>query len=377
MANPVPYHLGQFPPSNDLLDWHQLIPLIGPANGALSRYDGLISAIPNADVLLSPLTTQEAVLSSRIEGTIVTMGEVLEIEAGGNKNIGQTKIDDAEEVLNYRQALRFASDSVKERPLSLHLIRETHEVLLRGVRGRDTSPGEFRTMQNWIGARGCSIDEANFIPIPQEHLLGGLDRWETYLNNKEQLDPLVQLALIHLEFEAIHPFKDGNGRLGRMIIPLFLLQCGVLSSPSFYMSGYLETKKDEYMDRMRAVSKDGLWTEWCMFFLEGVVDQANQDQKKAQQIIDLHSRMHIEIAEQTRSQFAGLAAEFIFSRPVFSTSMFVNHSGIPRTSAIRILRSLRNGNNSILKIFRESSGRVPAIFAFTELLNIAEGRNVF
>jgi Fic family protein len=375
MTDPVHYHLGAFPPSTEQLDWAGLVPLIGPANAALARYDGLIAAVPNANVLLSPLTTQEAVLSSKIEGTNVTMGEVLEIEAGADGDVTQPKRDDAEEVLNYRIALNFAANAMAERPLSPHLLREAHALLLQGVRGQGKNPGAFRDEQNWIGAAGCPIEEASFVPIPQEHLQAGLDAWATYVADPGQPDPLVQLALVHLEFEAIHPFKDGNGRLGRMLIPLFLMQRGVLSSPSFYMSGYLEARREEYIERMRAVSRDGAWTDWCIFFLQGVIEQAQQNQKKAQAIINLHQDMLHQVAELTHSQHSGRAVEFIFSRPIFPTTVFVERGGIPRPTALRIVQVLRD--EGILRTVREGAGRRPAIYAFPALLNIAEGREVF
>ena len=365
MTGSVRYHLGQFPPVQDMLDWPRLIPVIGPANAALARFDGLIEAIPNADVLLSPLITQEAVLSSRIEGTNVTMTEVLEIEAGA----------DAEEVLNYRMALRFASSVLAERPLSPHLLREAHTLLLRGVRGRDKNPGSFREEQNWIGPQGCAIDEADFVPIPQEHLRSGLDAWTTYVGDTNQPDPLIQLALIHLEFEALHPFKDGNGRLGRMIIPLFLKQRGLLSAPSFYMSGYLERRREEYVERLRDVSRSGSWTDWCVFFLKGLIEQAQQNQERATQIIALNARMQQEVAERTHSRFAGRTVEFIFTNPVFRAPDFIKNAGISSDSARRLLNLLLEGDKPILKTVRTGSGRKPSILAFTELLNVADGEN--
>lgn len=179
-SSPVYYHLGNFPPKTP--DWPQLIPLIGPANAGLARYDGLLSAVPNAHILLSPLTTQEAVLSSKIEGTRVTMGEVLEIEAGGESaKITQPKRDEAEEVLNYRRALKACVAEMEHRPLSLHILRAAHGLLMQGVRGRDKSPGSYRNEQNWIGPAGCKIDEAGFIPIAPEHLQTGMEQWERYL----------------------------------------------------------------------------------------------------------------------------------------------------------------------------------------------------
>ena len=372
MTGAVRYHLNGFPPTK--IDWARLVPLIGKANAALARYDGLIAAIPNANVLLSPLTTQEAVLSSKIEGTNVTMSEALEIEAGAGHDVDQPKRDDTEEILNYRHALTGTAQAMKNRPLSLHLLREAHELLMQGVRGRDKSPGAFRDEQNWIGPRGCTIDQASFVPIPQEHLLAGLDRWITYVQNSEELDPLTQLAIIHLEFEALHPFKDGNGRLGRMIIPLFLHERGILSGPNFYMSGYLEARREQYVEAMQAVSRDGAWTDWCTFFLEGVVEQAQENQAKTQAILELYQDMQHRMAELTHSQHAVRAAEFIFSNPIFASTRFVNDAGIPRPTAQRILGLLRSHN--ILAVLREGAGRRAYIYAFLSLLNLAEGRRV-
>lgn len=372
MDQPVRYHLGGFPPTN--IDWPRLVPLIGRANAALARYDGLIASIPNSAVLLSPLTTQEAVLSSKIEGTVVTMGEVLKIEAGVDGDVSQPKRDDAEEIKNYRTALRVASKAVEERPLSQHLLRQLHALLMEGVRGRDKTPGSFRDAQNWIGAPGCPIEKASFVPISQEQLNSGMDRWSDYVASGRELDALVELAIVHAEFEALHPFKDGNGRLGRMIIPLFLYQRQILSGPNFYMSGYLEARREQYIEALRTVSRDAAWTEWCAFFLEGLIEQASENQAKAQAIIDLNRRMSAEVAKATHSEHANSAVEFLFNYPIFASTHFVEESRIPRPTALRFLRVLRN--KEILRTLREGSGPSPAVYVFAELLNIAEGKKV-
>jgi len=375
MTKPVYYRLDGFPPTD--IKWEPLIPLIGEARAALARYDGLLASVPNANILLSPLLTQEAVLSSKIEGTNVTMSEVLEIEAGGDdKRMTQPKLDDAEEVLNYRRALMFAAEALADRPLSLHLLREAHALLMDGVRGRDKNPGAFRANQNWIGPRGCTIERASFVPAPQEHLLTGLDRWSEYVQSGDEPDPLVQLAIIHVEFEALHPFEDGNGRLGRMIIPLFLYARGILSGPDFYMSGYLEARREEYVEALQAVSRDGAWTGWCALFLKGVIEQASENQGKAQAILDLHRRMKRKVADATKSRYAGSVVDFMFSRPIFSTTHFVEESNIPRRTALRILQEISGERAPILQAIRKRAGRKPAILAFVELLNIAEGRQL-
>lgn len=370
---PIQYHLGSFPPPT--LDWERLIPLIGPANAGLARYDGLLSAIPNAHVLLSPLTTQEAVLSSKIEGTVVTMGEVLEIEAGGESEaFTQPKREDAEEVLNYRKAMWECIGAMKERPLSQHIIRSAHAVLMEGVRGRDKKPGSYREIQNWIGPKGCLIDEAKFVPISPAYLRQGMDDWERYLNSREEPDTLVQLAIIHVEFEALHPFEDGNGRLGRMLMPLFLFQSRMLSSPDFYMSEYLEKNREEYHDRLLNVSKDGDWTGWCAFFLKGVREQAAANEKKARSILALYERVKSEVVELTRSQHSIKAVDFLFQTPTFQGPWFMKYSGIPRPSAARILKLLIEGE--ILKVAVRGRGRRPGIFVFRDLINIAEGKDI-
>lgn len=370
---PVNYHVGRFPPAD--LDWRLLIPLIGKANAALARYDGLLTAIPNAQVLLSPLVTQEAVLSSKIEGTQVTMGEVLEVEAGGEPE-GLTKLrrDDIEEVLNYREALTFCANSLRERPLSLSLIKEAHALLMRGVRGSEQEPGRFRVEQNWIGPKGCTLEEASFVPVAPEHLQAGMEAWMDYVNDTDQPDPLVQLALVHLEFEALHPFKDGNGRLGRMLIPLFLYQRRLLSSPNFYMSAYLEAHRESYQERLRAVSRDGAWTEWVAFFLEGVIEQASDNDYKARAILSLYERVKEQVVELTHSQHAIRAVDFLFRHPIFAAPHFITAARIPKPTAMRILNLLREGG--LLAALREGRGRRFGIYAFRELLNLAEGRPI-
>jgi Fic family protein len=359
-----------------MLDWNRLIPLIGPANAGLARYDGLLSAIPNAQILLSPLTTQEAVLSSKIEGTHVTIGEVLEIEAGGESDLlSQPKRDDAEEVLNYRKAMRACTAEMEHRPLSQSMLKAAHSLLMQGVRGRDKAPGQYRNEQNWIGPKGCTIEEASFVPIAQAHLQNGMDDWERYIGDTSAPDALTQLAILHVEFEALHPFKDGNGRLGRMLIPLFLYQRRLLASPDFYMSGYLEANREEYQERLRAVSRDGDWTAWCVFFLQGLREQAGENERKARAILALYDRVKTQVVNLTHSQHSIRAVDFIFQSPIFTASTFTHYSDIPKPTANRILTLLRD--EGLLLAIQEGRGRRPGIYAFRELLNVAEGNDVF
>lgn len=369
----VHYHLGLFPPTE--LDWSQLIPLLGPTAAAVARYDGTLAAIPNAAVLLSPLTTQEAVLSSRIEGTQATMGEVLEFEAEGDApNLSEARRNDIREVLNYRAAMRRAEKLLGELPLSQRVICEAHQVLLAGVRGHGKAPGEYRRIPNWIGPAGCTMEQARFVPISADKLPGAMSVWERYLH-AEAPDRLVQLALLHAEFEALHPFLDGNGRLGRMLVPLFMWQRGLIQRPMFYVSAFLEAHREEYYERLLAVSRDGDWTGWCRFFLGALQAQAEENQQKAGAILGLYERMKREVADLTRSQYAIHALDWIFGRPIFKSSDFVASSGIPEPTAKRIVPALREAG--VLRVLAAASGRRAATLCFPALLNIAEGREAF
>lgn len=369
----VDYHLGRFPPAD--LDWQQLLPLIGPANAAVARYEGVLHGVPNPSVLLSPLTTQEAVLSSRIEGTQATLGEVLEFEAEEAPDDESTpKKADIHEVLNYRRALAEGIRLLGELPLSQRLVRRLHEVLMQGVRGRNKAPGEYRRVPNWIGPEGCSIEEARFVPCGADQLPGCMNAWEAYLHSEEP-DKLVQLAILHAEFEAIHPFLDGNGRLGRLLVPLFLFSKGLLTRPNFYISEYLEANREEYYARLLSISRDNDWTGWCAFFLRAVIAQAETNQRKAQAILGLYQRRKDWVVEVTRSQYAVRALDWMFMRPIFRSSDFVETVEVPRPTATRILRVLRE--EGMLRDIHPAAGRRAAVLAFPELLNIAEGHDAF
>ena len=211
----------------DEIDWEPLIPLIGRSNRSLALYDGILYGVPNPEVLLSPITTQEAVLSSRIEGSQATLGEVLKFEAGEEPE-HESRRHEILEILNYRSALRSAEIELARRPFSLNLLIGLHETLLDSVRGRDKGRGQFRKSQNWIGVPGCSIEQADFVPPDPLLVTGALDNWENYYH-EDRPDALVQLAIVHAQFEIIHPFLDGNGRIGRILIPLFLFEKRLLS----------------------------------------------------------------------------------------------------------------------------------------------------
>lgn len=365
----IPYVPQSLPRSD--LDYGRIIRKVGPANAALARYDGLLQSVVNPSILLSPLTNREAVLSSKIEGTQATVDEVLEYEAG--IDFGGEKVQDIQEIVNYRKALLLAKEALTERPLTLSLVCQMHAILMDSVRGADKTPGQFRVDQNWIGSAQCTMEQATFVPPSPLQLRDHLEDWQAYLA-ADDCDPLVQVAIVHAQFELIHPFKDGNGRIGRLLIPLFLFQKRTLASPMFYLSDYLERHRDLYYDRLRGISQEKDWDGWIEFFLEAIVEQAHTNTNKVREILALYEHMKRRITELTHSQHAIQVLDALFDRPIFQPNDFVLRSGIHKPSALSFLRKLREAG--ILHPIREQSGRRSSILAFRDLLNCAEGRDV-
>lgn len=353
------------------LDHSRLIQLVGQANAELARYDGMLRGIVNPSILLSPLTTQEAVLSSKIEGTQATLDEVLEHEAG--RKYDDTKTQDIQEIINYRQALMQSKDQLADRTITLSFIKQLHGILMNSVRGHNKEPGRFRREQNWIGSAGCSIEHATYVPPSPLQLQDYLESWEAYLKH-EEFDPLTQTAIIHAQFELIHPFKDGNGRIGRLLVPLFLYSKKVLTSPMFYLSSYLEANRTEYYERLQAISRKKDWNSWIIFFLNAVLVQARDNGNKVREIMALYETMKERIRAVTHSQYAIQILDAVFERPIFQSSDFVRSTGIHKQTALPLLRQLRSAD--ILTVIREASGRRPAVMAFPALINIAEGQEV-
>ncbi len=345
------------------LRWETLVALVGRANASLARYDGLIQGLTHPDVLLAPLSTREAVLSSRIEGTEATLAEVLEEEADPGA-ASPPRRSDIREILNYRAAVNQAVDKLKTRPLSLNLIRDTHRTLMTGVRGGTKAPGEFRRVQNYIGVEGAGMEAALYVPPPPQDVLPLLDRLEKYIHRDED-DPLVQIALVHAQFELIHPFLDGNGRVGRILIPLFLYTRGLIARPAFYLSAYLEAHRREYYDRLGAVSEAGDYQGWVTFFLTAVAGQAEEDTRRVRTMLELYERLK-GVVEGTRSAYALRALDALFASPVFTTPRFAAASGIPPASAGRLLKQLEE--LGVLQVTRRGRGRRPTVWTFPELM---------
>jgi Fic family protein len=356
------------------VDWKPLIPLIGKANRALAHYDGVLLGVPNPEVLLSPLTTEEAVLSSRMEGTQATMGEVYRFEAGDAPK-KESRREDIWEILNYRRALKRAESELQTRPFNLNLLLQLHSILLDSVRGQNKARGRFRMEQNWIGAEGTPIEQADFVPPPAGPLPGLLDNWEKYYHSEEP-DALVQLAVVHAQFEILHPFLDGNGRLGRILVPLFLHEKKILHRPMFYLSAWLEARRDSYIGHLRPLGNlPGAWNRWIEFFLTGLEEQARINSEKARAILELYERLKTRVLALTHSQYAVPLLDQMFERPVFESKHLKFPEHPPTRGAVAtLLRILRNAE--VLKVIREGSGRRPTTYAFAELINLCEGKQI-
>jgi len=367
LADSVSYHEGAFPPKS--LDYERLLGPLEEAAASLARYDAKISGMVNGELFLAPLRRQDAVTSSRMEGTISTIEDLYRLEAeedsGSTDLYRDARHDDIETYL-YSRALRSAQDALAEgMPLGEHLIRSAHQQLLSAGRGARKRPGSYKIEQNYIGdeRRG----KIYYVPIAPEQLEPAMAALVQFINTSETR-PLIRTALAHVEFEALHPFEDGNGRIGRMLITLMLWRLGVLSQPNFFVSGYFETHKDEYIERMRAVSEEGDWTGWVIFFLQAMHEQATVNIQTADAIFKLHSGMRERFREVLNSQFHDQALDFVFASPVFRNDRFVERSGIPATTARLLSRRLVDAG--LLRTLQPAAGRRAALYAFDPLLDL-------
>lgn len=258
----------------------ELVRALSDADRTIGRLAGEGGRLPNPHLLIRPFVRREAVLSSRIEGTQATLGELLAAEAGAAVERSPA---DLREVANYVVALEYGIKRLKKLPLSLGLLRELHQKLMAGVRGNYATPGEFRRSQNWIGPPGSTLANAVYVPPPPTELMACLGDWEKFLHDRS-LPALVQIAMIHSQFEAIHPFLDGNGRVGRLLITLFLVEREILPTPLLYLSAFFEATRRDYYERLRGVTERGEWSEWLQYFLNGVARQAEDALGRAERI---------------------------------------------------------------------------------------------
>lgn len=366
LTSAVGYHYGKFPPA--FLDYTALIPQLVRATDAIARYDQMLKKMHNSEILLAPLRSQEAVISSRMEGTVSTLDEILQYEADyDDKRQDPPHVrHEIIETFLYQRALKGAQQAMAAgQPLSAFLLRTAHQTLLSFGRGAGKSPGQYKTEQNYLADRAKK--HVLFIPIAPEQLQDGLDTLFRYINESKET-PLIKAAISHIEFEALHPFKDGNGRIGRMIITLLLWSVGTISQPHFYLSGYLEEHRDRYIDTMRAVSERDDWSSWCGFFLEAIEQQAIRNLEIAESIGHLYERMKAEFSAVLSSKWSVTALDFVFTNPVFRNNRFTSASGIPGPTAARFSRAL--AEKGLLRVIEEPAGRRPALYSFEPLMQL-------
>jgi len=288
----------------------ELVLALSKADASLSELSGLGRLLPNPHLLIAPYVRKEAVLSSKIEGTTTDLSELLQDEAGSE--LPTRDPDDVREVRNYVRALEYGVVRLKNLPLSLRLVRELHEKLMRGVRGDRATPGELRRSQNWIGAPRSTPDTATYVPPPVEELQGCLDEWEKFLHVRDRIPDLVQCALMHEQFEAIHPFLDGNGRVGRLLITLFLIERERLSQPLLYLSAYIERNRSEYYQLLQGIRTAGDWRSWILYFLRGISEISSEAVSRSGRLMNLRERLREKVAGKRN---ASLLLERLFENP--------------------------------------------------------------
>lgn len=350
------------PPNPPIALSGELVAKLVDANKKLAALDGLSARIPNMDLFVSMYVRKEALLSSQIEGTQCTLDDILNplMEENTNRNVS--------DVVNYIKATEFALNRLHSLPLCNRLIKETHAVLMEGVRGQEKSPGEFRYSQNWIGGQGSTIRNARYIPPNPEDMQTAMSDLEKYMNGDDSLDPLIQAALIHYQFETTHPFLDGNGRVGRLLITLFLMEKGILSRPALYISYFLKMNRIEYYDRMTQVRKTGDYEQWVMFFLQALSDSAGDAIQTIDALTALHNQSVAKLGAFSKRQQTNLLKLFAYieTNPIIDIQKTAAALGLSYNTVSKMVTILVDEG-----ILRQTDKAGKArIYAYAEYLDI-------
>lgn len=344
--------------------------LLSDADRALGRLDGVATILPNPDLFVSMYVRHEAVLSSQIEGTESGLDDLLEYEASGK--VSQQR-QDVLEVRNYVEAMNYGLDRLSNFPLSLRLLKEIHEKLMSDVRGRDRMPGEFRTSQNWIGPGGCTLEQADFVPPPPHAMSDALHDLEKFLHDRESMPNLIHCALAHAQFETIHPFLDGNGRIGRLLITLLLCERKILEKPLLYLSYYLKAHKAQYYDRLTAIRNEGDWEGWVKFFLRGIYEVSQAATTIARDILALRERDRALIAENiSSSSNPQRLLDSLYLQPWLNVKIAKTHLGCSYATANKTVNQLVK-----IGILREITGRSRnRIYRYDAYLNLFDQQSL-
>lgn len=315
------------------LDYSSVFSDIIKARDIVARYDEAVKRLPNPEIIQRTFETKEAVLSSKIEGTQATLDEVLMFDAQDTKSEENEKEKDYREIFNYRSAIKYGKDLLEKKPLAENVIKELHKILLNSVRGQNKAPGQFRKSQVFIGPYGTTIDKATFVPPEPQKIPALFSNLEKYIHSEEIIDPLVQIAVAHYQFEAIHPFMDGNGRVGRLLIPLFLYEKKITAYPNIYISEFLEEHRDTYYELLRDVSEKGNWIPWIKFFLDGIFEQTKITLERVIKIENLYKSLK-ERMPGINSIYANAFLDAIFIKPTFTTKSIKKISKISNNQTL-------------------------------------------
>lgn len=343
---------------------------ISQADRRLSELAGVARTLPNPHLLINPFIRREAVLSSRIEGTQASLSDLFFFEASGTVS---PQAIDVQEVVNYVKAIEYGLKRLQDLPISLRLIREIHAQLMTGVRGEHLTPGEFRRSQNWIGAPGCTLMDAVYVPPPVTEMQEALCALEISLHTPSSLPPLIDLALFHYQFEAIHPFLDGNGRIGRLLLTLLLCVKGLLPQPLLYLSAYFERHRQQYYHLLLKVSQAGAWNEWILFFLRGVAEQSQDAIRRSNLLMDLWRGYRQKLQTARSSALSLQLVDELFYYPAVTITQAAERLNITQRSAQINIKKLVEEN-----ILQEVTGKQRnRVFVATEIVTIIEATESF
>lgn len=332
------------------IEWTpQLVQALADAEREISRMSTFVQSFAFPKLLIQPFIRSEAVLSSRIEGTHSSLIDLFTYETEQLSFFERT--DDVREVHNYVAALDYGLERAKTLPVSLRLIREIHSILMEDVRGGSLTPGEFRRSQNWIGPMGSTPENAPYVPPPIDEMESSLDLMEKFIHQETEIPPLVRAAMVHYQFEAIHPFLDGNGRVGRLLVVLLFCEWGILAQPVLNLSAYIEHYRQEYYDRLLQVSQNGDWEKWLTFFLRGVTEQARSGIWQMNQLQNLRQKYQEVVDDERNSQRMAQIVDFLFSRPIFTVKQMAEELKLPYKTANDYIGKLLQK-----KVIRESTG---------------------
>jgi Fic family protein len=351
------------PPSPPIEIDAEFATTLSRADRALARLDGAIATIPDPDMLVFAFMRQEAVLSSQIEGTEASLEDLLEFEADKNS---VAHASDVRDVVNYLDAVTWAVERIRSKPISLNLLKDTHRRLLKSGRGATRGAGEFRKSQNWIGKPGCELKDATFVPPSTPDMTKALHDLETFIHTTEDIPELVLCALVHAQFETIHPFWDGNGRLGRMLITLMLCEREILERPVLYLSLFFKSHRDEYYELLQRVRDHGDWEEWIKFFLRGVARTSRSALQAATLIRQLRDELIAKAPKISGSPNATAFGELMFRRPYLTAKHVSEELGVSPPTANSLIRSYERA-----RLLRNVTGRARGrVFAFKPYLDI-------